>query len=442
MANSNDSHITARVFISYSHKDEAYLHELEKHLTNLKRENLISTWHDRKITAGEEWDKRIDHSLSNSDIILFLISPDFIASDYCIENEVTKAISMHNNKEATLLPVIIRPCDWQSTPISKIQALPKDGKPLSLSANQDQCWLEITNSIRHVSKKLTSLSSTKRTIYFSINEALVNEINRIDDLYSREAEVSGIPTGLADLDHQLDGIHPGDLCIVASAPMMDRIGILISFANNILVRDSLDGLVFTLKHTKEEFVRHLCAAAGYMRVRNLARGMLAEDDWHRLTSALGLINDKNIAIVDTHEIDTQNLLLQIDNYIKINSKNPLVIIDSLEHISGENKHKTIETLSRYARAHKVPIIIFGGLETDPSSRSNKRPVLKDLGAWANINEHINIVLFLYQDERYNFDSLESGTAEIILAKNPRGPTSIIKAIYHVDQQIYSNFVTE
>jgi len=139
-----------RLFYSYSHKDEALRDELETHLKLLEREGGISNWHDRRIFPGDEWDKKIDENLEKADIILLLISADFIASDYCYDIEMKLAMKRHNNKEAIVIPVILRDCDWHSAPFGKLQALPRDGKAVTLWPNRDSTWKDVAQGIRNV----------------------------------------------------------------------------------------------------------------------------------------------------------------------------------------------------------------------------------------------------------------------------------------------------
>ncbi len=144
--------MSAKVFISYSHKDVKYVELLQAHLSPLKREFIIETWFDRKIQAGDSWDKEIHSALVSADIILMMISADFLASDYCYDMEVKKALTMHDVGEAVVIPIILRPCDWLSAPFSKLQALPRDGKPLSSFSNIDEAFLQITLEIRRITK--------------------------------------------------------------------------------------------------------------------------------------------------------------------------------------------------------------------------------------------------------------------------------------------------
>ena len=140
----------ATIFFSYSHVDEALRDRLEVHLSLLKRQGVIETWHDRRITPGAAIDKSIDERLDRADIILLLVSPDFVASDYCYDVEMTRALARHERGEAVVIPVILRPCDWHGAPFGRLSALPKDGKAVTRWPDLDEAFLDITNGIRQV----------------------------------------------------------------------------------------------------------------------------------------------------------------------------------------------------------------------------------------------------------------------------------------------------
>ena len=116
------------VFVSYSHRDEDLRKELETHLALLSRQGIIDVWHDRRIGPGDELHRQINSHLVTADIILLLISADFLASDYCHDVEMKRAIERHDNG-ARVIPVILRPCDWNSAPFGSLRAVPKDGSP-------------------------------------------------------------------------------------------------------------------------------------------------------------------------------------------------------------------------------------------------------------------------------------------------------------------------
>ena len=150
----------ADVFFSYSHRDEDYRNELEIHLSMLKRSKVIGTWHDRRITAGSELDGSISSALDNADVILLLISPYFLDSDYCYEVEMKRAMQRHESGEAIVIPVILHPCDWQESVFGKLMATPTDGKPVSKHTNLHDAFLDITNAIKNSIQQLNKKSDS------------------------------------------------------------------------------------------------------------------------------------------------------------------------------------------------------------------------------------------------------------------------------------------
>lgn len=148
-----------KVFFSYSHKDEELRNELDKHLSILKRQGIINVWHDRCITGGSEVDKEISNHLKTSNVILLLISSDFLASDYCYDKELRFAMTMHDSGKATVLPVILRPCDWHTALFGNLLATPKDGKPVVKFPTLDEAFLEITNEIKRIAGNSSSSSA-------------------------------------------------------------------------------------------------------------------------------------------------------------------------------------------------------------------------------------------------------------------------------------------
>lgn len=151
----------ASVFFSYSHADEAMRDQLEKQLAMLKRQNVIETWHDRRIAAGQDLDQEIGGHVETDEIILLLVSADFIASDYCYEREMLRAMERHYRGEAIVIPVILRACDWHGAPFGKLMATPPDGKPITQWPDQDQAMLEVAKAVRRASERLAADRKTK-----------------------------------------------------------------------------------------------------------------------------------------------------------------------------------------------------------------------------------------------------------------------------------------
>jgi len=157
------------VFFSYAHEDEAHKDELEKHLELLRRQKLIVGWSDRRIAPGSNWDEEINFNIQNARIIILLVSPDFLASEYCYETETIFALEQHEKGDAVVVPIIVRPCYWEISAFKHLQLLPKNAKPIVDWESLDSAWLSITKAIHKVAtsdrvkKKLENSTTTTIT---------------------------------------------------------------------------------------------------------------------------------------------------------------------------------------------------------------------------------------------------------------------------------------
>lgn len=141
-----------KAFISYSHRDSEMLDMLHKHLAQLQRDDIISSWTDRDILAGSSVDQNIFSILEASDLFIALLSPDYIASKYCYEKEFQKALEMQEEGNLVIVPIILEPCDWLSTPFKEFKALPKDAKEISAWENKNTAFLDVIQNIRKLVK--------------------------------------------------------------------------------------------------------------------------------------------------------------------------------------------------------------------------------------------------------------------------------------------------
>jgi tetratricopeptide (TPR) repeat protein len=149
-----DSPRALELFISYSHQDDELRRKLETHIALLKRQSVFNVWHDRRISAGREWAGEIDEALERADVVLLLVSSDFLASDYCYDREMTRALRRHEEGAAHVVPVILRPCDWQSSLFGKLQGLPADGKPVTTYPSIDAAFTEVAVGLRALAKEI------------------------------------------------------------------------------------------------------------------------------------------------------------------------------------------------------------------------------------------------------------------------------------------------
>lgn len=140
--------VTQDVFVAYARADEEWRSELSKHLSAFRRSGAIRDWSDQEILPGQEWSRSIREKLDRADIILLLVSAEFLHSDYCHEVEMTRAVERHEAGEAVVIPIILRACDWQATTLAKLQALPKGAKPISLWLDRDEAFHNVVEGIR------------------------------------------------------------------------------------------------------------------------------------------------------------------------------------------------------------------------------------------------------------------------------------------------------
>lgn len=154
----------SRIFISYAHEDEELRNRLEVHLAVLKRQGFVKVWHDRKIAPGDDIDEEINAELNRADIILLLVSPDFIASEYCYGIEVKRALERHKERTARLIPVILRPCSWRRTGFGKYAAIPTDGQAVTRWEDRDEAFLNIEEFICKVIETTEEAETPNQTV--------------------------------------------------------------------------------------------------------------------------------------------------------------------------------------------------------------------------------------------------------------------------------------
>ncbi len=200
------------VFYSYAHEDEELVKQLRKHLSILKRQGVIREWYDREITAGTDWKEgQLDQHLNSAEVILLLVSADFLASDYCYDVEMTRALERHYQGEARVIPVLLRKVDgWQGAPFGKIQSLPTDGKPVTSWNDRDEAFADVARGIRNAIGQLGVLQPPVGTT--TVGQAFWNVPHpRNPSFTGREAEIAGLRerltrTGKTALAHAISGL--------------------------------------------------------------------------------------------------------------------------------------------------------------------------------------------------------------------------------------------
>jgi replicative DNA helicase len=438
--------IKAKIFFSYSHKDENLREQLNTHLSILKRNELIEEWHDRKITPGQDWRSEIDKHLDDSDIVILLISPDFIASEYCYANELSRAIERHEANQSIVIPIIVRPVNWSNAPFAKIQALPKDAIPVTTWPNIDEAWMTISEEIQKAISDVAKLKNRKikSSGLKQVSELLILEADRIDQIYQADSEsYSGIPTGINDLDEAIDGLHSPDLIVVGSRPKNGSDDLAINIAKHISIDVGLPVAYYSFQIPSDRLTQKLICAIGGINHHKLLRGMLEEDDWGRLTNALSRLNEAPLFIDDNNTLTLDELISNVKELKSNTGTLALIIIDSIQSLFFQSNSKTsidnyTKSLKYLAKELKTPILVTSNLCREAELRIDKRPIIKDFGDWTSIEDEADTILLTYVDEIYNPDSIDRDTIEILIAKNTYGSLGKVRAIYSSKSSIFSN----
>lgn len=377
-----------------------------------------------------------------------LVSPDFIASDYCYGNELSKAIERHEANQAIVVPIIIRPVDWVEAPFAKFQALPKDAKAVTTWNNIDEAWMNVTKGIQKAITDIEKLKHRRDDIsgLKKVSELLVIEAERIDQMFQTEhSSCSGIPTGLVDLDAQLDSLHPADMVILASRPENGSGDLALNIAKHVAIIVGLPVAFFSFQFPANRLTQKLICAIGGIDHHNLLRGLFEEDDWIKLTNSLAVLNSAPLYIDDSNKLSLTDLSNKAKE-LKTRHGLALIIIDSLQSLAFQSEPANSlinysKSLKYLAKELQVPIIVTSNLSADVYHRIDKRPIISDLGNWRSMEEAADAIIFTYADES-DFEGVEKGTVELLIHKNTYGSVGRVMAMYARDTLEFSNYTSK
>jgi replicative DNA helicase len=432
-----------KIFLSYSHRDEAHRLSLETHLSILKRQGLILDWNDRKIPPGKSWESEIDKNLNEADIIILLVSPDFIASDYCYGKEMKLALDRYKEGRSYVVPVIVRPVDWAVEPLGKLQALPKDGKPVTTWDNCDEAWQDIIRGIRiivdHVIKNRTETEEEVTPVFHSMSNLVKDAFREIESLYSDDKTLHGTPSGFWQLDQLIDGIHSTDIVLLAGQPTVGKSNLALCVASFFALEQGIPVAFYSMRLTKEVATRRLLSSTSKVPISNIARALLVEQAWPKLTHAACRLSEAPLFIYENSNILTEDLYKQI-GLLKNECGLGLVIVDGIEHISLNSRSsdqkaeifEIVKSIKTISRDYRVPILLTLHTARASDRRVGKRPIISDLEGWGILaSGTANVVMMIYRDDIYDKskDNPNRGVAEIIIVKNDYGPSKIVKLAY-------------
>lgn len=286
--------------------------------------------------------------------------------------------------------------------------------------------------------------------FHQMPELLSQVIERVETLYDREdqGDVTGIATGYVDLDRMTSGLQPGDLVIVAGRPSMGKTAFSINIAENVALFENKPVAIFSMEMGAVQLAMRMLGSVGRVNQHELRTGKLQDEDWTRLTHALGKLNDAPLFIDETPALSALELRARARRLHRQHGELGLIVVDYLQlmsapgHKASENRATEISEISRamkaLAKELHVPLIALSQLNRSLEQRPNKRPVMSDLRESGAIEQDADLILFIYRDEVYNSDSPDKGKAEIIIGKQRNGPIGAVHLAFRGEFTRFEN----
>ena len=288
-----------------------------------------------------------------------------------------------------------------------------------------------------------------QTGFQHINPLLTQVVERIQELHDRDnpSDITGVPTGYHDLDSKTSGLQPGDLLIVAGRPSMGKTSFALNMAEHVAIEVGLPVAVFSMEMGGAQLAMRMLSSVGRLDAHRVRTGRLNDDEWSRLTFALGKMHEAPLYIDETPALNPIDLRARARRLHRQCGKLGLIVIDYLQLMSsagqGENRATEISEISRslksLAKELNVPVMALSQLNRSLEQRPNKRPVMSDLRESGAIEQDADVIMFIYRDEVYNPDTPDKGSAEIIIGKQRNGPIGMVRLTFLGEYTRFENF---
>jgi len=299
--------------------------------------------------------------------------------------------------------------------------------------------------------EIAEAGARSRQGFESIQPVLGRVVDRITELYdsNNPSDVTGLPTGFVDLDQKTSGLHPGDTVVVAGRPSMGKTAFALNIAEHVAIHIGLPVAIFSMEMPAEQLALRFLSSYGRLDQHRVRTGKLNEDEWDRLTHALGPLHEAPIYIDDSGGLTAVDLRARARRLYRQCGKLGLVVIDYLQLMSavrqGENRATEISEISRsikaLAKELAVPVIAISQLSRKPEERNDKRPLMSDLRESGAIEQDADLILMMYRDEYYNQDSKDKGIAEVNIGKQRNGPTGTIRLTFLGEYTRFENYAS-
>jgi replicative DNA helicase len=280
--------------------------------------------------------------------------------------------------------------------------------------------------------------------YLSLSEIMPAALDEIEAIGSRGGGMSGVPTGFADLDSLTNGLHAGQMVVIAARPAVGKSTLALDLARAATIKHSLPTVIFSLEMSRNEITMRLLSAESRVPLHSMRTGQMGEEDWTRLARRMSEVVDAPLYIDDSPNMSMMEIRAKCRR-LKQQHDLKLVIVDYLQLMSSpkrpENRQQEVSEMSRslklLAKEIDVPVIAISQLNRGPEQRTDKRPMLSDLRESGSIEQDSDVVILLHREDAYEKESPRAGEADLIIAKHRNGPTAVVTVAF---QGHYSRFV--
>ncbi|MDH5547112.1 MAG: replicative DNA helicase [Gammaproteobacteria bacterium] len=307
---------------------------------------------------------------------------------------------------------------------------------------------EILDTAERLVFEIAEKGSRSNKGFVGIKDLLSRAVDRIDMLFQQDDPITGVPTGWSEFDEMTSGLQAGDLVIVAGRPSMGKT----TFCMNMAEYAAIDGhrpvAVYSMEMPGEQLAMRMMSSIGRIDQHKVRTGKLGDDDWPRLTKAVGLLAESPIFIDDTPALSPNELRSKARRLSREVGQLGLIVIDYLQlmQVPGmkESRAAEISEISRslkgLAKELNVPVVALSQLNRSLEQRPNKRPVMSDLRESGAIEQDADVIVFIYRDEVYNPESPDKGTAEIIIGKQRNGPIGSVRLTFLGQYTRFENYI--
>jgi replicative DNA helicase len=273
--------------------------------------------------------------------------------------------------------------------------------------------------------------------FSNVNVLLKAAVEKIDALFRSDSDITGVSTGLTDLNAKTSGWQPGELIILAARPSMGKTALALNFVEAALMTQPRPVLVFSLEMPADALVMRMLSSVGRIDQGNIRTGRLTEDDWPKLEAAARKLKDKLLFIDDTAGLTPNEVRARTRKIAREYGNPGMIMIDYLQlmHVAGSTEGRTQEvseisrSMKALAKEYQCPVICLSQLNRGVESRPNKRPMNSDLRESGAIEQDADVILFIYRDEYYNEESPDKGVAELIIGKQRNGEIGTCRAAF-------------